>query len=77
MVHFDFVNQVRSERVKFLKCNNKSENINSNYVQMIFALATNVSMWTNYIIAQQYFKKLEIMLCLRDMTNIAEIFKVV
>lgn len=43
MVHFDFVNQVRSERVKFLKCNNKSENINSNYVQMIFALATNVS----------------------------------
>ena len=43
MLHFDFVNQVRPERVKFLKCNNKSENINSNYVQMIFALATNVS----------------------------------
>ena len=50
--------------------------MNSNNFQMIFALSVNVCVQRSYVIVQQYFKKFaKIMLCLRDMTNLDEIFE--
>ena len=54
----------------------KLENINSNDFRMIFALSTNVCMRKSYVIVQQYFKKFcKNYVCLRDMTNLADMFE--
>ena len=67
MVSIDFANHLKSRHVEFFKCtfknilvsafHEKSDNINSNDLQMIFALSTNVCMRISYVIVQQYFKK--------------------
>ena len=43
---------------------------------MVFALSANECMRRSHVIAQQYLKKSsKFMLCLRDITNLAEILK--
>ena len=73
MVSIDFANQFSGAFLKTFCSdsvfNEKSEDLN---FQMIFDLSTNVSMLLSNSISRHFAK---IMLCLRDMTNMAEIFE--